>query len=445
MRYTKAYYYEKANKADKVLAWMIKKKRQKATIPFIRATKDSEMLTGKAKEQCFLEYYKKIYTTMAPTTESIKEFLNNIKIPKITKVQAEYLNKAIEPEEIKEAIKQMPNNKTAGPDGFPVEFYKTFLVSLNPLLARVYNSFLKQQTLPQSFYEANIMLCPKSGKNTEICSGYRPISLINTDAKIFTKILATRLMKIIPDIIDSDQTGFIPKRLGIDNIRKIIDIISHIKSTNDPAAIISLDAEKAFDLVEVKYLREVMKAMGIEGQFLQWIEVIYKSPRARLIMAGQTTEEFPLTRGTRQGCPLSPLLFNIALEPLAIAIRAQHQIAGIKIQGKEFKLALYADDMLLSLRELPSSIPKLLDIIQQFGKISGYRINIDKSQMMLFNDEKLTVQEKLIATPFKIQNEHIKYLGINIPKKWRELYKLNFLPLLEEIKAREEEWYKLRV
>uniref|UniRef100_A0A8D0GHQ7 Reverse transcriptase domain-containing protein n=1 Tax=Sphenodon punctatus TaxID=8508 RepID=A0A8D0GHQ7_SPHPU len=299
--------------------------------------------------------------------------------------------------------------------------------------------------MPDTFYEANIMLCPKEGKNKEVCSGYRPISLINTDAKIFTKILADRLKLIIPEVIEMDQTGFMPGRLGIDNIWKVIDLITYIKQKNKPAAIISLDAEKAFDLVEHKFLLETMERMGMEGQFLKWLQIIYKKPRAKIILDGKTTADFKLTRGTRQGCPLSPLLFNIAIEPLAIAIRAQQQIKGIQMQQKEFKVALYADDMMLSLTDLPTSIPKLIEIITQFGRVSGYRVYIDKSQMLLFHEEKLNATEKQKATPFKIQNSHIKYLGINIPKKWKDLYKLNFAPLLEEVKRKEEEWKKLHI
>ena len=129
--------------------------------------------------------------------------------------------------------------------------------------------------------------------------------------------------------------------------------------------------------------------MGIEGTYLNIIQAIYDKPTAKIILNGEKLKSFPLRSGTRQGCSLSPLLFNIVLEVLDTAIRQEKEIKGIQIR-KAVKLSLFADDMILSIENPKGSIRKLLEIISEFSKIVGYKINIQKSLAFLYaNNEKL--------------------------------------------------------
>ena len=118
--------------------------------------------------------------------------------------------------------------------------------------------------------------------------------------------------------------------------------------------------------------------MGIERTYFNIIHAIYDKPRANIILSGEKLKEFPLRSGTRQGCPLSPLLFNIVLEVLATAIREVKEIKGIQIGKEEVKLSLFADDMMLYLENPEYSTRKLLELIHEFGKISGLKQNILK-------------------------------------------------------------------
>ena len=118
--------------------------------------------------------------------------------------------------------------------------------------------------------------------------------------------------------------------------------------------------------------------MGIEGAFLNIIKAIYEKPTANIILNGQKLRSFPLRSGTRQGCPLSPLLFNIVLEVLATAIRQEKEIKGIQIGKEEMKLSLFADDMIVYMENPIDSTKKLLDLINEFGKTAGYKINAQK-------------------------------------------------------------------
>jgi len=172
--------------------------------------------------------------------------------------------------------------------------------------------------------------------------------------------------------------------------------------------------------------------VGIEGTFLNIIKAIYDKPTANIILNGEKRKAFSLKSGTRQGFLLSPLLFNIDLEVLATAIRHTKEIKGIHIGREEIKLSLYADDMILYIENLKDSTQKLLEQINRFSKVAGYKINSQKSVAFLYTSNEILEKEYKNMIPFKIVPHKIKYLGIHLTKEVNDLYAKNYKTLIKE-------------
>jgi len=249
----------------------------------------------------------------------------------------------IHPAHILSTLNTKQPYSSPGPDGFTYAFYKHYSLILAPILANIFNLIAAGQTPPPSWNETHTILIPKKNQDCTILSNLRPITLSNTDLKILSTILAKQLQDINLEhsFIHLDQTGFMAKR-QITNT--ILDINSLFQMSNPPSNsfLLSLDWSKAYDRVSHAWIDHILHRFQLQPRTIKLIHSIYHHRQTSLFINGKIGPPFPIQQGVPQGDPLAPLLFNLSIEPLFNALRAN--MNGITINHKTFVLRAYADD-----------------------------------------------------------------------------------------------------
>lgn len=416
-------HYSQANKCDRHLANTLHPRQIRKPIPFINSTTKGKLMNNSAIAEEFRQYYSSLYNlpSQAPTfkphggtpPQDLPSYIQETALPTIPSSNSEELESALSDTDFIQAIKNLKSGKSPGPDGFSPRFYKTFPLLLSPLLAKVFSGTITPSaTLPQ----AQIVVILKPGKDPASCPNYRPISLLNIDLKLFAKILANRISPFLPNIIHRDQVGFVPGREAGDNTTKTIHLIAYAQRTHTPTCLLSCDAEKASDRVSWSFLQSTLSQIGLGPRMLARIISLYSKLTATILTHGTQSDKFSIANSTRQGCPLSPLLFALVIEHLAQAIRMNPNIHGIQTPSSQCKLSLYADDLLLYVTQPHISIPSILAEINRFGHFSNYKLNVSKTEALNLSLTQNTLTTLKANFPFQWQTRSISYLGTAIPR-----------------------------
>ena len=253
-------------------------------------------------------------------------------------------------------------------------------------------------------------------------ASWRSITLLNLDYKIAFKVVAKRLEKVKDFLINPDQTGFVKGRYIGQNIRLINDVLEQTKEQNIPGILLQLDFCKAFDTIEWTFIKKSLNFFNFGDSIQRWISTFYCNSESAVLNNGFCTNFFKLSRGVRQGCPLSPYLFILGVEVLACKIRQDKAIKEIEIFIKQFKLSQFADDTTLLCSDC-DSVNRALTVLNSFGSLSGLKLNPSKTKALWLGSWKNRSDEPFY---FKWPKEPLRVLGTHVSYDQRLNEEFNF-------------------
>uniref|UniRef100_A0A670JS00 Reverse transcriptase domain-containing protein n=1 Tax=Podarcis muralis TaxID=64176 RepID=A0A670JS00_PODMU len=250
---------------------------------------------------------------------------------------------------------------------------------------------------------------------------------------------------MLAEIIHKDQAGFLPGRQLRDNVRNVINMLEYLSARNDKEAVMMfVDAEKAFDNVIWEFMLRNLEHMEVGEDLLNGIKAIYTEQKAKLIINNVVTEEIKIQKGTRQGCPLSPLLFITVLEVLLNSVRQNKNIKGVTIGHNEYKIKAFADDLVIMTEEPTTAVEEVLKELEQFGEVAGFKLNKKKTKMITKNMDPNTIEKVQQQSQIEVVKK-VKYLGIWVTSKNIDLFKNNYDPVWNKIKRDLEVWGRLKL
>ena len=362
----------------------------------------------------YSQLYNKKPHPLAQDEDLQWKFLQHIP-PPIDLAKYVELDAPITVEELYKSLTLMRTGRSPGPDGLTCEFYLQFWDRIGKLVHDSLSISLHYGHLSFSQRRGLVRLIPKKGKDLLQVRNWRPITLLNVDYKLLSKSLALRLANVLPELIGKDQRGFVRNRYIGDNIYEIYSLIAQAEDSQEEGVLMLLDIEKAFDSVSWDFLYETLANFNLPDSFIQWVKILYAKKEIRLLNNGHASDSIFPSNGLAQGDGLSPLLFILVIETLALTIRANDAIEGFKVGSIHKKLGLLADDMILSLKAKQTTFDAVLHTLIDFAKVSNLAVNEHKSAVFAIGQEK-TAPQNVDISPFKWnQDSHFTYLGIQVP------------------------------
>ena len=443
--YSRAKWFEYGEKSNKYFLNLEKLKQKQKMINRIKS-EDNEYIGQKQVSDGITSFYSELYSRRERKTCEDENYYKEC--PKLNEEQKCYMDNGVTLEELKNALSTCKDS-APGPDGIPYSIYKKFWNITGPIILKAWIHSVNIRKLPPSHLESAIILLPKEGKDISDIKNWRPITLSNCDAKIITKAMALRAAKVLDSIIDPSQTAYVPGRSITDNLRSNYFYKKYCKKTNTDAVLISLDAKKAFDSVNHKYIEETLEAYGFGPSFLEYFRILYKDITARIIINGFYSEKINIERGVKQGDALSCALFIICIDPLLRNINKNKEIREVKIikakarvENLKLKAAAYADDISVICEKTKKSIQMVFREYQRLTNRSGLELNADKTEILVLNSDQT---EKLEITynnkTFDLQTiRKMKICGLYFCTNENEEYKENVLNKIEKLSYKIKSW-----
>ena len=276
-------------------------------------------------------------------------------------------------QEVLTCIGKLNSRSSPGVDGITSNFYKVFRKDIAPLLTHVYNKCTLGGQLTEGFELSVLKLIPKKDFSISV-NDFRPISLLNTDLKILSHILAERLKNCLEDVIMKHQFAYLRGRQINTPLRLLNRLMKRKLRYND--CIVNLDFSKAFDRIDRSFFLELLMKIGLDSFTLKAISCMYRRTSSFVEVNGYLSRSITIERGVRQGCPLSALLFILSIEPLLQQIQSSQFLKSFNNQ----RVSAYADDITCYIKQ--SSLEGLFDLVADFCDATQLAVNKDKSEVL---------------------------------------------------------------
>jgi hypothetical protein len=442
---SRAKWFEYGEKSNKFFLNLTKSRQNQKLICKIK-NGEEEFVGQNQVSKGITDFYRELYS--AKPTEQKNEDNFYEYCPKLSEKQAKFLDNDLTLKELQEALSSCKDS-SPGPDGIPYMVYKKYWNFMGPVILSAWKHSLNTGNLPPSHLESVITLLPKEGKDTKDIKNWRPITLSNCDSKIITKAISLKTSKVLESIIDPSQTAYVPGRSVADNLRSNFFYKNHCNKNNIDAVLISLDAKKAFDSVDHKYIEETLIAYGFGPGFIQIFKTLYRNITARILINGFASESIKIERGVKQGDALSCAIFIICIDPLLRNLNNNRRVKKVKLLRKNatneeinYKGAAYADDISVICKKSNDCIQQVFYEYERLTKRSGLELNAEKTEILNLNSkEKDKISFRYNDKFFAINTvEKIKICGLYYCINSDEEYQLNVIEKIKKLSYKIKLW-----
>lgn len=433
---SKADWVEKGERSNKYF-FRLEKSRQCSNVIRRLTIGNREVTDSKGIQREIARFYSNLYQSTNIQMEEVEQYMQDVEVPIMKKGKREECDTSITKEELRSVVNKLKPNKSPGSDGLPGEFYKAFWEELEDIFIDMMVECFESGELPPSMKRAVTALIFKKGEKSNL-ENYRPISLTNVDYKIIAGVLAKRIQTVLPDLVTTDQTGYIKGRYIGTNARVIQDIFELAERENIEGALLMLDFRKAFDSLEHNFIKAALKKFGFGEYLIKWVEIIYKGACFNVKNNGWLGRRIFMKRGIRQGCPVSGQLFVLAVEIMACKIRQNNSIRGFRLEGmpRELKISQYVDDSTICLRD-HESIPYVIETIKDFGRVAGPLLNLDKTEGIWLGSLK---NFKGSYAGINFTEKAVRCLGFYIGHSKQEMDEKNWTQKIKKISTSLQVW-----
>lgn len=418
---------------SRLMTHLLKKSKKEVEVHKIKDKNGKIISDPTGVNNCFQEFYQDLYDNKPDDEQSHIELLSHWKVDRSIATDLN-LNRSITKKEVEKAIKQMNPHKSPGKDGINAKLYQDHIGIISKILSKTFTETLSNnREINPSFKEGIITTLFKKGDDLLI-SNRRPITLLNTDYKILSKVINNRLLPVTQSVINKYQNGFVPKRFIQDNIQIMKEIIDHSNREKLCTLVTFFDFNKAFDSISHNSISRTLAHVGIHPDVITLVINLLKDTRNKVKVNNTLTGEVEIRRGTKQGDPISPTIFALVIEPLLQSIINDNSIKGIRLKGLEtpMKVGAFADD-LASVNSSVEDLNRVREKIKSYCKGTSSSLNDDKTVMIATGTNIPT------NLPYKLSEAPERYLGLNFTGKGLDS-KIN--QIIKEMKEQLSNWKK---